>query len=198
MDFFRLTMRVLSALLMMYFFLIMIRIVLSWLPSSTEGTQKIKAFVNRLTDPYMNRFRGITWLRFGMLDFSPVLGLAILSLLLYLTQSLSAGSIPTAGDLIFLIIQLVWGIVAFLALLFAAAMIVRLVTLYAMKGARPTWIDRLDAFLFPRVSKILGLFTSRAVAYPVALAVCAAALLVLRFGIGWALGRYLYPLLRSI
>ena len=190
-------MRVVSALLMVYFFIIMVRVILSWVPTSTEGTQKIKAFIARLTDPYMNRFRNISWLRFGMLDFSPILGLAILSFFLYLTQSLSAGSIPTVGSLILLIIQMVWGIVAFLAMFFAVIMLVRLVTLYTVKG-RPTWIDRLDAFLFPRVSRILGVFTNKTVAYPVALAVCAAVLIILRLLVGWALMRYLYPILMKI
>jgi YggT family protein len=198
MDFFQLTMRVLSALLMMYFFLIMLRIILSWVPGSSEGTHKIRDLVGKLTDPYMNRFRNISWLRFGMLDFSPVLGLAILSFFLYLTQSLSSGSIPSIGELIILIIQLVWGIIAFLAVIFAVTMLVRLVTLYTIKGQRPNWIDRLDAFLFPRVSRILGLFTNKAVSYPLALGICAFALLTLRFGIGWILERYLYPLLASI
>jgi uncharacterized protein YggT (Ycf19 family) len=92
------TMRVLSALLMVYFFLIMIRIILSWLPTSSEGTMKLRAMIDKLTDPYMNRFRGISWLRFGMLDFSPVLGLAVLSFFLYLTQRLSMGSFPVRGN----------------------------------------------------------------------------------------------------
>lgn len=197
MDFFQLTMRVISALLMVYFFLIMLRVILSWIPPSSEGTRKITDFISRLTDPYMNRFRNISWLRFGMLDFSPVMGLAVLSFFLYLTQNLSSGSIPTIGDLILLIIQLVWGIIAFIAMLFAIVMLVRLVTLYTVKG-RPTWIDRLDAFIFPRVSRILGLFTNKTVSYPIALAVCAVVLIILRFAIGWTLARYLYPILMKI
>ena len=198
MDFFQMTMRVLSALLMVYFFLIMIRIILSWLPASSEGTMKFKAMIDKLTDPYMNRFRGISWLRFGMLDFSPVLGLAVLSFFLYLTQRLSMGSFPGPGELIAWVLQMVWGIIAFLMTLLAIVMIVRVVTLYTMKGSRPDWIDRLDAFLFPKVSRILGLFTHKTVQYPLALGISAAALLTIRFGVGWLLIRFVYPLLLGI
>jgi len=195
MDFFQTTMRILSALIMVYFLLIMARIILSWIPNTSEGTMRIKAFIGRLTDPYMRHFRGIGWLRFGMLDFSPVLGLAVLSFFLYLTQRLSMGSFPSLGELLIWLIQMVWGIAAFLMTILAIVMIVRLITLYTVKGRRPDWIDRLDAFLFPRVSRILGIFTHRTVAYPVALGISAAALLIVRFSVGWVLVRYLYPVL---
>ena len=197
MDFFRLTMQILSAIIMVYFFLIMIRIILSWLPNSSEGTKRIKAMVSRLTDPYMNRFHGFSWLRFGMFDFSPVLGLAVLSFLLFITQRLSLGSFPDLGELLIWVIQTVWGLIAFLATLMAIVMLVRLVTLYAVKG-RPNWIDRLDAFLFPKVSRILGIFTDKTVSYPIALGVCAAGLLAIRFFIGWLLQSFLYTLLAQM
>ena len=182
---------------MVYFLLIMIRVILSWVPSNSEGSMKIQAFINRLTDPYMNKFRGISWLRFGMFDFSPVLGLALLSFLLYITQRLSTGGFPSVGELIVLVIQLVWGLAAFLATLLGVLMIIRLVTLYTVKG-RPSWTSRLDAFLFPRVSKILGVFTGRSVSYPLALGVSAACLLAARFLIGQILGRFVYPLLMQL
>jgi hypothetical protein len=93
---------------------------------------------------------------------------------------------------------MVWGIIAFLMTLLAIVMIVRLVTLYTMKGSRPDWIDRLDAFLFPKVSRILGLLTHKTVQYPLALGISAAALLTIRFGVGWLLMRFVYPLLLGI
>lgn len=191
-------MRVLSAVLMVYFFLVMIRVILSWVPSSSQGTLKFKQFIHKLTDPYMNRFRGISWLRFGMLDFSPVLGLMILSFLLYLTQRLSYGGFPSVGELLIWIIQMAWGIVAFIMMILAIVMIVRLITLYTMKGSRPDWIDRIDAFLFPRVSRILGMVTNKTVPYPLALGVSAGILLIVRFGIGFILIRFAFPLLIQI
>ncbi len=194
MNFFQLTMKILSGLLMIYFLLILLRVFLSWIPNISPGSNKIKTLINRFTDPYMNRFMRISWLRFGVFDFSPVLGLALLSLLLYLTQRLSTGGMPSAGELIILAIQLIWGLAAFLATLIGILMLIRLTTLYAVKG-RPEWIDRLDRFLFPWVAKILGLFTSRTVAYPIALAICAVSLLAARFLIGSLLDRFIYPIL---
>ncbi len=194
MDFFQLTMKILSGLLMIYFLLILLRVFLSWIPNVSPGSNKIKTLISRFTDPYMNRFMGIPWLRFGVFDFSPVLGLALLSLLLYVTQRLSSGELPSVGELIILSIQLIWGLVAFLATLIGILMLIRLITLYAVKG-RSELIDRLDRFLFPWVKKILGLFTSRSVAYPIALAICAVSLLGTRFLFDNLLDRFLYPLI---
>ena len=169
-------MQVLSALIMVYILLITIRVILSWIPSGSAGTQKLNQLLHKITDPYMNKFRGIGWLRAGMMDFSPVLGLVILSFALYITQRLSSGSFPSIGELLIWIINMAWGIVAFLVTILAIAMIVRLITLYTIKGSRPNWIDKLDAFLFPKVSRILGVFTQKTVSYPLALAVCAVSL----------------------
>ncbi len=197
MDFFQLSMRILSAFLMLYFLLIMIRVVLSWIPDSSGGTMPIRAFINRMTDPYMSRFKGISWLRFGMFDFSPVLGLALLSFLLYITQRLSAGGLPGAGELIVIAVQLIWGLIAFLATLLGIIMIIRLVFLY-IKKEHSNWTTRLDTFLFPQVSKIVGLFTKRTVTYPIALAVSAVSLIGARILIDQLLNRFVYPLLMQL
>lgn len=195
MDFFQLSMRVLSALIMAYFFLIMLRIILSWFAGNLPAMANIRSFINRLTDPYMNYFRNVKWLRFGMLDFSPVLGIAVLSFLLFLTQRLSVGSFPGMGELLVWLIGLVWNFIAFLAMIFAIVMIIRLVTLYTHKNSPPEWVYRLDTFLFPRVSRILGVFTKRSISYSLALGLCILGILSARFLISWLLSRYLFPLL---
>ncbi len=197
MDFFQLSMRILSAFLMLYLLLIMMRVVLSWIPDSTGGIMPIRTFINRMTDPYMNRFKGISWLRFGMFDFSPVLGLTLLIFLLYITQRLSTGSLPSAGELIIIAVELIWGLIAFLATLLGIIMIIRFVLLYTKKE-HSNWTTRLDTFLFPQVSKIIGLFTKRTVTYPIALAVSAVSLIGARILINQILIRFVYPLLMQL
>lgn len=192
MNYFQLTMRIASGLIMLYFLLIMLRIIFSWIPQNSASP--LRNFVIRFTDPYMKRFQGIRWLRFGMLDFSPILGLGLLSFLLFITQRLSVDSLPRMGEIIVWIIQMVWSIAAFLALILALAMLFRLFTLYSMATRRP-WMDSLDNFLFPKVAKIIGIFTGKTISYKVALGISAFLLLLLRFLIGLVLKRYLYPLL---
>ncbi len=198
MDFFQLTMRILSAMLMLYFILIMIRVFLSWIQVSSPGMNKLRNFIYRVTNPYMKNFTGISWLKFGMFDFSPILGLAILSFFLYLTQNLASGHFPGVGELLVWLISLIWSVARFFLMILAIVMIVRLITLYTMKHQRPQWMDRLDAFLFPRVSRIMGIFTGKPLPYPAALGISALMLLIVYFGINFLLARFLYPLLMRL
>jgi hypothetical protein len=70
-------------------------------------------------------------------------------------------------------------------MLLAIVMLIRLVTLYTMKESKPDWVDSLDRFLFPIVSRALGVFTNKTVAYPVALAILGIGLIAIRFLAGW-------------
>ena len=198
MDFFRLTMQIMSGLIMVYVLLIMLRVIFSWVPEGgAEGTMKIKSLVMKLTDPYMNRFQGFSRLRFGMIDFSPVLGMMILFFMLFVTQRLAGGDFPSRGELLMWLTAMVWGIIAFLVTLAAVLMLIRLVSLYTVKG-RPMWTDRLDSFLFPRVSRILGFFTNRTVSYRVALGVSVLVLLVFRFGVGRLMEKFVMPWIQQL
>jgi len=179
MNYFQLTARIVSGLLMIYYLIIILDIILSWVRLSSLG--RFKSFIHKLTEPYMRHFRGIRWLRFGMLDFSPLLGLLLLGLLLFLTQSLSSGAFPSWYDLVFWIIDKVWGLVAFIVMLFAILALFRLIMLFAARGSRPEWLDRIDRLLFPVVSKFLGVFTRKALSYPIALGIFAVTLIALTF-----------------
>jgi len=150
-------MRIISGFLMVYYFVILTSFILSWIRTSTAGMLKFKAYVNMLTEPYMKHFRNISWLRFGMIDFSSILAIILLSFLLFLTQNLAAGVFLTWYSLVFWVILRIWSFVAFFIMILAVLMIFRLITLYTMKGTRPNWIDSIDRFLFPLVSRFLGI-----------------------------------------
>jgi len=170
---------------MVYYLIIILDIILSWVRSPSLG--RLKLLTNRLTDPYMRHFRGISWLRFGMLDFSPILGLILLGLILFVTQGLSSGIFPTWYDLVFWIIERIWGLAAFILVFFVILALLRLITLLAARGRRAGWLNGIDRFLFPIVSKFLGIFTHRSLTYPLALSLFAAALILLRLSVEWGL-----------
>lgn len=201
MDFFKLTMQIISGFLMVYYFIIIASFILSWVRTSTPGMMKFKGIISSVTEPYMKHFRGISWLKFGMMDFSSILGIIVLSFLLFLSQNLAAGLFPSWYSLVFWIILRIWGFIAFFIMILAVLMIFRLVTLYAMKGSRPNWIDSIDRFLFPMVSRFLGIFTNKTVAYPIALGIFAAVLIIFRYLAGWGLNElinYLYVKLNEM
>jgi uncharacterized protein YggT (Ycf19 family) len=65
----------LSYVLSGYFYLMLVNIILSWFP--TLQNIPFFAFVNRICQWYMRPFHGV--LVFGMIDFTPMIGLGIYS-----------------------------------------------------------------------------------------------------------------------
>ncbi len=189
-------MKVLAWLLSAYLTVITVWIILSWIPrGSSPFVEQVRRTLGVVVDPYMEKFRGIGGLRMGMFDFSPALGVALLIFVRYIVKTLAIGSFPTIGQLIVVAVSLIWSLFAFLLTLVAIVMFFRLITLLVMKGSRPNWLDRLDAFLFPRVARMMGLFTSKTISYPWALAISGGVLLLLRLGIDQLLMRIVYPFL---
>jgi len=62
-----------------FFFIIILRIFLSWIPSINWDTQPFQT-ISGLVDPYLDIFRKIIP-PFGGLDFSPIIALLVLQLI---------------------------------------------------------------------------------------------------------------------
>lgn len=71
--------RFLAALLSVYSLLIWIRVLFSWVRVPLERNP-ILFWLARITDPYLDLFKGIRWMRLRTIDFTPVAALAVLSL----------------------------------------------------------------------------------------------------------------------
>lgn len=117
--------RIMGLLIWLYAFLCSIRIVLTWIPGLENGFTR---FLSNLCDPYLNFFskRGI--LRIGVLDFSPVLAIALLSLGAMLCNSLGYNESLSFAVFLGAVISTAWSIVTsilfFLTLVFAIRLIV--------------------------------------------------------------------------
>ncbi len=70
---------IVSLLLQFYFYLIIIRVFLSWIPS-IDWEQQPFAGMRLLTDPLLNIFRGIIPPIGGALDISPIIALILLQI----------------------------------------------------------------------------------------------------------------------
>jgi YggT family protein len=82
-----------SAFFVVYFILILLRILLSWVQQArplpyNRWLRAILDFITETTDPYLNVFRRLLP-AFGPLDLSPILAI----LVLFLVQSLVVGAI---------------------------------------------------------------------------------------------------------
>jgi YggT family protein len=85
-----------SAVFLVYFILIFIRILLSWIPRMPyyPWLRAIVDFVHQVTDPYLNIFRRIIPPIGGggfAIDISPILAIVVLSIVLRVVVALIAG-----------------------------------------------------------------------------------------------------------
>jgi len=105
-------MRFLSFLVNVYMMLIFIRIILTWFTGmGHNGFQDILA---RITDPYLNWFRQrFTFLRVGVMDLSPIAALGVLTLVNRVFSTLARYGRITLGITMALLLQALWGAVAF-------------------------------------------------------------------------------------
>lgn len=73
-----------------YYILLIIRIFLTWIPN-IDWYQQPFAFLQSITDPFLNIFRGIIPPIGGVLDISPILAFFMLQLLQIAVNWLLAG-----------------------------------------------------------------------------------------------------------
>ncbi len=78
----------LANFLTIYFYLLIVRILLTWFPT-VEWMNQIQSFLSPITDPYLNIFRSFIP-PIGGMDFSPILAILVLQLVVGL---LPGGSI---------------------------------------------------------------------------------------------------------
>lgn len=191
-------MRIVSALLSTYSFILFLSILFSWIPSRSPGMTKVRYYLNMIANPYLNRFRGIPWLRAGNLDLSPLLAFLILYFGIYITGSLASGVFPTALDILFWLVSYVWEIITGLFMFFGIIMLFRLLMLYASRGSSSNFLTGLDRFLFPVVSRFLGFFTSRSISYPIALGITAFSFIAIRLLGRWGMSELLEYLRKAL
>ncbi|MBT2285353.1 YggT family protein [Paenibacillus polymyxa] len=71
---------VLSALYQIYFYMVIVYILMSWLPNARESF--IGEWLGKLVEPYLSPFRRFIPPLFGVLDISPIVALIVLQLAL--------------------------------------------------------------------------------------------------------------------
>ncbi len=177
--------RLLSAVTSLYMLLIIFRVLLSWFQGRMNG--KGVEIVIKLTDPYMNKFRNISWLRFGFLDFSPVVAIALLGLVSQIFTSLAATGHLTIGLILAYIIRSAWGFISFFMDALIVLMVFRLITVVFFSGWSHQFLFQIDNLLYKVVSRILGFFTTKNTRFSTALGISAFVLLLVRTGLSFAI-----------
>jgi YggT family protein len=172
-------MRIISTILSVYMLVIFIRIMLTWI-QPMGGGERVNYFLRKITDPYLDLFRGVKFLSAGRFDFSPVLAILVLVVLQNIALRLAAFGRISLGIVLALIVQAAWSGISFLAFLFIAIMVIRFIGYFISRGRTGTFLQTLDTFIQPlifRVQRILK--PSRPMQYPTLLGITTVALVVL-------------------
>ena len=172
-----------------YLFLCFVRILLSWVPSAAYSS--FGRMLASLCDPYLNWFRRFRFTRVGMVDFSPILSLGILSIAAELISTILATGTISLWTLFVSIIQLIWSFFSFILNLIIVFLIVRLV--YDLVGASsnsPFWYN-LDRLLNPVIAKVTGFIPPHNMHYRARLVTTIVFVLLIRIVLGLLIGSLL-------
>jgi YggT family protein len=150
-----------SVVLMMYMVLLLIRVLASWFAGPSQPG--FIAFLARFTDPYLNLFRGVRFLRFQYLDLSPVAALILLQVLITVTTRISLERSIWFGLILYLVVDLVGQALGFLFIFFGVLALIRLVAIIAKASSVGRVWYTLDHILQPLVYPIAGLLSPRKV-----------------------------------
>lgn len=143
-----------SAILTLYMFVIVFRIIMSWFPGGQYG--KAQVVLRRATDPYLNVFRRLRFLRVGYVDLSPIVGIMVLSVATYVFSSLATAGTVSLGMVLALIVSQIGSAAVFLTILLTIAMAVRAIAIaVGARGDTRIWMT-LDALLQPLTYRIVS------------------------------------------
>jgi YggT family protein len=179
-----------SSLISMYSFVCIIRIMMSWIPNLEYSP--VGRFIAGLCDPYLNWFKRFSFTRIGMVDFSPILALGLLSVGSMTFSTLAATGRITLGIVFAGILQVVWSFFSFLLNIMIVFLIIRLIHDLVSRYSYSQFWTMLDRFLNPPISKITRLIMrNRTLSYRgsliLTLLVTVAVRVGLAFGIHYAL-----------
>jgi len=142
--------------LICYLFLLSMRIVLSWFSGTSMG--RPWELLKRATDPWLGLFYRLRFLRRGSVDFTPVVAVLTLVVILNLVNEVIRGGRLSVGLVASAVLLAAWSGLSFLLLLFLVVGVLRAIPLVfrALPGA--TLWKTLDLLFQPLVAWVTRFF----------------------------------------
>lgn len=138
-----------AALISLYSLLIWVRIILTWirLPGQS-GENPLTHFLSRIVDPYLNWFKGMSTLKRSHLDLTPLIALAVLSVVQSILRLFGSYGKITVGMVFALILSTLWSFLLSPILWFVMALLgVRLYFCYKRGPNTIGYIKMLDSLI---------------------------------------------------
>ena len=129
---------------------------MSWLPGARFT--KFGRIIASICEPYLGFFSKWGWLRFGNIDFSPIISIGLLTVSSSILGGIQATGRIWFGYILATIISMLWNIVSTLLTIFIILLIVRWIVLLINHGTTPFdsgWnqVDRMINGITYKISK---------------------------------------------
>ena len=151
--------RFLTAAIYFYILLLSLRIILSWFQGSVYG--RPWELLIRVTDPYLSLFTRFRFLRQGMFDFTPLVAILTLVVVLRVIDSIGRYGKISLGIFLGVVTGAIWSAASFLLVLFLILAVLRaiLLALPSTQGSRIS--GALGFMVEPAVSLVRRVFPLR-------------------------------------
>ncbi|UTC91468.1 YggT family protein [Treponema denticola] len=166
-----------------YSYLCIVYIFLSWFGSNSRG-----GFLYEICDPYLSWFRRFKFTQIGMVDFSPILAIGILSLFSGVLFQIADMRTFSVLGIILNLVGIVWSFFSFLLNFFIIILIIRLVLDFSENYRQGNFADMLDRFLSPVFVRVHKLSGGKFMSLRKQIIVCLIVLILIRFLLGAFIG----------
>ncbi|UTC67100.1 MULTISPECIES: YggT family protein [unclassified Treponema] len=167
----------------LYSYLCIIYIFLSWIGSRSRG-----GFLYEICNPYLGWFRRFKFTQVGMVDFSPILAIGVLSLFSNILFQIADTRTFSVLGIVLNLIAIIWSFFSFLLNFFIIILIIRLVLDFSENYRRGNFADMLDRFLSPVFVRVHKLSGGKFMSLRKQIIVCLIVLILMRFLLGALIG----------
>ena len=148
---------VISVVSSVYLLACFIRILMSWFP--TLAYSPAGQLLCRICDPYLNLFRRLP-LRFGGLDFSPIISLGLLSIVSTSFEVMARSNTISLFPIIYLLLTMIASAVESIGIIVVLALIIRFIAMCVsrnttMQGSGWNYFDMIFSPMIYRVSNLV-------------------------------------------
>ena len=166
-----------------YSYLCIVYIFLSWFGSNSRG-----GFLYEICDPYLSWFRRFRFTQIGMIDFSPILAIGVLSLFSSVLFQIADMRTFSVLGIVLNLVGIVWSFFSFLLNFFIIILIIRLVLDFSENYRQGNFADMLDRFLSPVFVRVHKLSGGRFMSLRKQIIVCLIDLILILFLLGAFIG----------
>jgi YggT family protein len=136
-----------STLISLYTLAIVVRIFLSWGGIGAARFGRFYEIITRVTDPYLNIFRGVPGMQRGMFDFSPIIAMITLGIFNNVFRIFADHGKITFGVVLALITQAAGSVISFFITILIVLLAVRILLEYRRSPNSIQYIAILDSLI---------------------------------------------------